>query len=110
MSGRTMFFIFVGVLVAVVMSFLIYDRVSEYLDKRRFRALNRDSIHLITSLSERERELQRTDKRLLGYELSALRKMEILESDPEWKRLNDRLMQVEWDRGQILRDHPEWGP
>jgi hypothetical protein len=84
LSGRTLFFILVGLLVAVVMGFVIYDRGDAYYARKKYESLEQEHMRLL-------------DQRA-GTAGTA-----------EGDRIDRRLSEIRYEQQEMLRRHPHLG-
>jgi len=85
-SNLTIFYVVVGILVAVVMALVIYDRIDDAITKRRLGQVEDEVILVYGSLQAREGAV-RVRLRDASYE----QEKAAFRADAEWRRLNEKL-------------------
>lgn len=104
MSGQGKFFIFVGVLVAIAMGLLIYERVEARLASAKLDSLKTEIKELYDKYAIRADLIERS----APADFNTSQKNELVSSDKELRQINQQAVDAEKARDQILRDHPEW--
>jgi hypothetical protein len=96
----TIFYVCVGLLVAVVMLMIIYDRVTTARDNARYEELAGERVQLAEKLLRRQAVIEDRDPRFKDV---MFRGEVAFEQDAEWKKISRRLSEVEYEMGQINR-------
>lgn len=97
-SNLTIFYVVVGILVAIVMALVIYDRIDDAITKRRLGQVE-DEVALVFSYLQERESAVRARLRDTNYE----REKAAFRADAEWRRLSERLELLLAERDRLRR-------
>lgn len=97
-SNLTIFYVVVGILVAVVMALVIYDRIDDAITKRRLAQVEDEVITVFSAVQVRESAV-RVRLRDASYE----QEKAAFRADAEWRRLSEKLEMLLAERDRLRR-------